>query len=369
MEMKNQLFKEFKINNLVIKKPIVQGGMGIGISLSKLAVAVAREGGIGVISAIGAGLLSSGFQNYSQVANATALTSEITKAKKEANGGIIGVNIMYALSDFANLVRAALDARADIIFVGAGLLLAKPETISVSEFKKSNFIPIVSSARAVKVIFKSWIRRYNHVPNAVVVEGPEAGGHLGFKVEQLNDPDFSLDKISKEVLEVVKEYETLFQKKIPVIAGGGVYSGEDIGKLLDAGVSAVQMGSRFVATDECDAPDEFKKSYVDCRKEDISIIKSPLGLPGRAINSKFLKDVAKGKKQPISCGWKCIKHCDYRNAPYCIGAALLNSLKGKIEQGFAFCGAKTYKIQEIISVKELFSQLEQECFSYFNKPE
>ena len=328
-----------RIGDLNVRVPIIQGGMGVGISLSGLASAVANEGGIGVIAAAGIGTIEPDFYTNFEAANRRALQKEI-KLAKEKTDGIIGVNIMMALSDWDNLVITALDAGADVVFLGAGLFLKYPRALSEDMSKKitTKIIPIVSSARAVKIIFQYWAKYHNRVPDAIVVEGPMAGGHLGFKKEQIDNPDYTLDKILLQVIKEVGPYEKRFDKKIPVIAAGGIYTGADIKKYIGLGASGVQMATRFVTTHECDAATKFKELYIQCKQDDITIIDSPVGLPGRAINNKFLDEVSKGTWKPFGCPWKCLKTCEYKEAPYCIALALTNAKKGKLNQGFAFAG-------------------------------
>jgi NAD(P)H-dependent flavin oxidoreductase YrpB (nitropropane dioxygenase family) len=338
--------------------PIIQGGMGVGISLSGLASAVANEGGIGVISTAGIGMLEPDFNRNFKEANNRALRREIRRAR-EMTAGIIGVNIMVAVSDYFELLQAASEEGADVVFLGAGLPLKVPETLLPNTTGKPavKVVPIVSSARAAKLIFQYWGRNFNHIPDAVVVEGPLAGGHLGFSREQIDDPGYALEKILPEVISVLSPYEKSFKKDVPVIAAGGVYTGADIYRHIKSGARGVQMATRFVATHECDASPAFKESYVTCNKDDLTIIDSPVGLPGRAIKNKFLEMVSKGIKKPIKCPWKCLKTCDFTQSPYCIGAALTNAKKGVFEKGFAFAGANAYRINTITSVKELVRTL------------
>lgn len=345
------------IGDMMAEMPIVQGGMGVGISLSSLASAVAEEGGIGVISVVGTGICEPDFNSSPLEANIRTLRSEIRKAK-ELTKGIIGVNIMVALSNYEDMVRVSVEEGIDIIFSGAGLPLDLPRYIS--ENNKTKIVPIVSSARAAKIIAKRWIDKYNYIPDAIVVEGPLAGGHLGFSKEQIFDPSYSLEKIVPEVIEVVKEYEVKYSKKIPVIAGGGIYDGQDIYKFISMGAAGVQMATRFVATYECDASMDFKQAYIECKEEDLVIIKSPVGLPGRAIRNKFITDVENDLKQPIKCPYKCIRTCDYQKSPYCIAIALMNAKRGNLTKGFVFAGQNAYKIQEIVSVKNLMESLNYE---------
>ena len=229
--------------------------------------------------------------------------------------------------------------------------------------KNVKFIPIVSSGRATELIFHHWSKTYHDVPDAVIVEGPLAGGHLGFRKEQIDKPSYSLENIFPDVLDVVKRHASEHGKEIPVIAAGGIYTGQDIRKIFEFGANGVQMGTRFVTTNECDASKEIKQAYLDCRKEDVIIINSPVGLPGRAIKNQFLDEVADGKRHPFSCPWKCLKSCNYTTANYCISIALIKAKKGNIDQGFAFAGANAWRSNTIISVKELFNNLSSEYMS------
>ncbi|MBQ5874395.1 MAG: nitronate monooxygenase [Alistipes sp.] len=349
--------KELKIGNLVAKVPIVQGGMGVGISLSGLASAVANAGGVGVISAAGLGLIYNDISKNFNDACIHGLKQELRKAR-EATKGIIGVNIMVALSNFADMVRTSIEEKADIIFAGAGLPLNLPSFLKPNSVTK--LVPIVSSARALKLICRRWIGEYGYTPDAVVVEGPKAGGHLGYSHEQINDENYSLENIVPEVVAAAREIGEQQGKFIPVIAGGGIYTGEDIYNITSLGADGVQMGTRFVTTDECDASDEFKQSYIDARKEDIEIIQSPVGMPGRAIHNNFLQKVKEGLKQPKACPFNCIKTCDVTNSPYCIMLALYNAYKGKMENGYAFCGSNAWRTDKIISIKELIATLKAE---------
>ncbi|MFH1883980.1 MAG: nitronate monooxygenase [Planctomycetota bacterium] len=350
-----------RIGALEVEIPIVQGGMGVGISLSNLTSAVANAGGIGVIATPGIGQFEPDWNKNPKEANKRALQNEIRKAKAKT-GGIIGVNVMVALSDFDDLVQCSVDEGVNMLFLGAGLPLGLPKTLPLDRLGElaTKFAPIVSSDRAAKLVFRAWQKRYNHVPDAVVVEGPLAGGHLGFRKDQIDNPDYALEKILPEVITVVKSYEEQFNKSIPVIAAGGIYTGADIHRFMELGAQGVQMGTRFVATYECDASMEFKEAYLNCKKEDIVIIDSPVGLPGRAIRNKFLERVSSGVKETFKCPWKCLKTCDFKNVPYCIGLALTNAKKGNLEEGFAFAGANAYRVDKIISVKELIGTLVEE---------
>jgi NAD(P)H-dependent flavin oxidoreductase YrpB (nitropropane dioxygenase family) len=252
-----------------------------------------------------------------------------------------------------------VDEGADILFLGAGLPISLPKTLPLDNLNElaTKFVPIVSSARAAEIVFKAWQKRYSHVPDAVVVEGPLAGGHLGFRKEQIDNPDYTLEKIVPEVVAVVKTYEQRFGRSIPVIAAGGIYTGADIHRFMKLGAKAVQMGTRFVATHECDASPKFKQAYIDCSKENIVIIDSPVGLPGRAIGGKFFDRLASGAKETFKCYWKCLKSCNFRNVPYCIASALTNARNGNFDKGFAFSGANAHRVKQIIGVKDLIETL------------
>lgn len=348
---------ELRIGNLVSKVPIIQGGMGVAISLSRMASAVANEGGIGVIAAAIPGVHEPDFATNTGEANIRVLRREIRKARQKTDG-ILGVNIMVALTDFAEMVRTSLQEGIDIIFSGAGLPLDLPGYRGPQSDTK--LVPIVSSARAVRIICQKWLSRYAVLPDAVVVEGPMAGGHIGFKSGQIEDPGFSLDHLVSEVIEAVQPFEEQNHTTIPVIAAGGIYSGKDIYRFLKLGAAGVQMGTRFVATYECDADDAFKQMYVDAGEEDMVIIKSPVGLPGRAIRNSFLDEVKQGKRKVFRCPFHCIKTCDAQKSPYCIAMALGNASKGKLKHGFAFAGKNAHRIKEILSVKELIDRLKTE---------
>jgi len=350
--------KELKIGDLTAKLPIIQGGMGVGISLSGLAAAVANEGGIGTIATVGMNMFEEDFSKDYLGSNIRALRKEIRKAR-ELSKGIIAVNIMVALTNYADLVTASIEEGIDIIISGAGLPLNLPAYLK-KEKKNPKLVPIVSSARAANLICKRWVEKYNYLPDAVIVEGPLAGGHLGFKIEQIDNPDYKLEKLITEVVKEVKLFEDKYKKNIPVIAAGGIYTGADIRKFLQLGAAGVQMATRFVTTYECDASEKFKQAYVDSKKEDIVIIKSPVGMPGRAIRNKFIDDVNKGAKQPFKCPFHCIITCDCKNTPYCIALALVNAQKGILDHGFVFCGENAYRTNEIISVKELAGKLKDE---------
>jgi NAD(P)H-dependent flavin oxidoreductase YrpB (nitropropane dioxygenase family) len=354
------LMETFELPQLQIGKmraslPIVQGGMGVGVSLSRLAAAVADEGGIGVIAANAIGMIEPDYFENGRAANIRALRKELGKARA-ATDGLIGVNLMVATNDFDELLSVIVEEKPDVVFLGAGLPL---KGIPVRELRAANvaIAPIVSSARATKVIFSFWEKRYQDVPDAVILEGPKAGGHLGFSEEQIGDPAHALEVLLPEVVSALKPFEARFSRSIPVVAAGGIYSGDDIYLCLCLGAKGIQMGTRFVVTHECDADLRFKEAYLRCREEDLTLIKSPVGMIGRAIKNRFLEELATHKHVKVRCPWRCLESCDAKEAGYCISVALDNARRGNLDEGYAFAGANAYRTERILSVKELVDGL------------
>lgn len=331
--------------------------MGVGISLSGLASAVAEQGGIGVISSAGLGVIYRNLSKNYREASIEGLRRELRKAR-EMTRGIIGVNVMVAMSNFADMVKTAIAEKADIIFSGAGLPLNLPSYLTKEA--KTKLAPIVSSARAAKLLCTKWLQEYKYIPDAIVVEGPKAGGHLGYRSEQIDDAAYSLESIVPQVVEEVANFSAAHDCHIPVIAGGGVYTGEDIYNILSLGAEGVQMGTRFVTTDECDASPAFKQTYIDASREDIEIIQSPVGMPGRAIHNSFLERVKASLTRPKNCPFDCIKTCDVTHSPYCIMLALYNAFRGRLQRGYAFCGSNAWRATKIVSVRELMETLKRE---------
>ena len=346
---------KLRIQDLTARLPIVQGGMGVGISLSGLASAVAESGGIGVIAANGIGLTEPDYFKDGRAANIRALRKEIRTTRSKTDG-IIGVNIMVALNDFHELLDTAIEEKVDLILIGAGLPI---KNIPVDKIRahKVKIAPIVSTERAAALIFKMWKRIYNDVPDAVVVEGPQAGGHLGVPEDEIDAPEYKIETVVPQVRAALEAFEKEFHKEIPVIAGGGIFTGDDIYKIMSLGAQAVQMGTRFVATEECDADIKFKEAYVQASESDIGIIKSPVGLPGRAIINDFLTK-ASTEKHAFKCPWQCLAGCKADDANYCISIALNNARKGRLERGFAFVGSNAHRVKEIVPVASLLAELE-----------
>ena len=347
-----------QIGDLKVRLPIIQGGMGVAISLSGLASAVANAGGVGVISAAGIGMGESDYMKNFLEANKRALRRHIQTAKSLTNG-VLGVNIMMALTDHEDLIKVALEEKIDIIIMGAGLPLKIPAMIADSGIDGSHtkLVIKVSSAKAAKLIFQYWANKYNIIPDAVVVEGPLAGGHLGFKKEELVGDMIPLETLIRETVSIIKPFEEQFLKEVPVIAAGGIYTGADIFEIMQAGAKGVKLGTRFVTTHECDASLAFKESYIACQEKDITIIDSPVGLPGRAIQNSFVEQIKLGNTKPFKCAWHCLSSCNFKEAPYCIAQALYNSSRGIMSEGFAFSGTNAYKASTIQYTSDVMNEL------------
>jgi len=361
--MGNKL-KPLIIGDLEIKIPIIQGAMGVKISTASLASAVANYGGAGTIASVGLGFGTQENETNFVKASREGLQREMRQAK-EWTQGVVGVNILVAVSNYEDLARTAVREKADFIVSGAGLPLRLPEFTEGASIK---LIPIVSSARAADIIIRSWKRRYNRLPDAIVVEGPLAGGHLGFKLEDLKlHKGNSLENLVVDVLKMVKGYERESGANIPIIAAGGIFDGKDVAKFLGLGAKGVQIATRFVATFECSVADKLKKLYLKATEEDIVIIDSPVGMPGRVLMTKFIDRVMHGERMPIKCNYKCLKTCDPETAPYCIAEALFNAVGGNLDKAVVFTGSNVSKVKKIISVKELMDDIVSEAIEGLEK--
>jgi nitronate monooxygenase len=344
---------KLEIGSVTADVPIIQGGMGVRVSLASLAAAVAEEGAVGTISSVGLGDVEASKNEYERMSR-EALAAEIRKARSMTKGHI-AVNFMGVLSNVDDLIRTAVREGTKLIVYGAGLPAKLPALV---DDPSVNLIPIVSSSRVAEFILRSWDRRYARVPEALILEGPLAGGHLGFSEEQLQHPEqYSLEILLPELLETIKPYEDRYGKKVPIITGGGIFTGEDIARMLSLGASGVQMATRFVCTEECDVSLAFKQSYLNVAEEDIVIIKSPVGMPGRAIRNTFLVDLETKGRIQIKCPYRCLTACEVESARYCIAQALLNSYAGDLDHGLIFCGLNAYRVDKIVTVKELISEL------------
>lgn len=369
--------KPLKIGNLVAKHPVIQGGMGVGVSLSSLAGAVAKAGGIGIISTAQIGFKDQDFEKNPMAANLRAIHSELKKAREKAPQGILGFNIMVATKEYASYVKEAVKAGADVIISGAGLPIDMPKFVAEAENenggsekkeRRTMIAPIVSSVKSALVICRMWDRKYHTAPDFVVVEGPCAGGHLGFSREQLTelgaDTDHvaetfdepAYDKEIRGIIETVKSFAEKYKKHIPVITAGGIFDHKDVLHQFALGAEGIQAATRFVTTEECDADIAYKEAYINAKEEDIVIVKSPVGMPGRAIKNKFLERVAQGPVKVERC-FRCLEHCNPAETPYCITKALINAAEGKIDEALLFCGSNAYRCEKIETVPEVMAAL------------
>lgn len=356
--------KPIKIGKYEIKYPILQGGMGLGISWDKLAGNVSLNGGLGIISSVGTGYYENrayidkelnskpfGSENFYST---KGLRAVIENARKICGDLPLGANIMYAANDYARVVKDACEAGINIIVSGAGLPTNLPEF--TQNFKEVALVPIVSSAKALKIICKRWTQRYNKIPDAVVLEGPLSGGHQGFTYEQCLSPEYQLENLIKPVKDEIKQWGNF-----PLFVAGGVWDKNDIDKMIALGADGVQMGTRFIGTHECDASMGFKEVILNSKKEDIELIKSPVGYPARGIRTNLLNLVDKKLGPKIQCISNCVSPCgrgkEAKMVGYCIADRLFDAFSGKKETGLFFTGANGYKLKEIISVKELFKRL------------
>ncbi len=343
-----------KIKNIEAKLPVIQGGMGVGISLGGLAGAVAKEGGIGVISAAQIGFREPDFDQDTKGANLRAIRKEYEKARTIAPEGIIGFNLMVAMRHYEEYVREVIDAGADMIISGAGLPMELPRLAEGSDVKLA---PIVSTEKSAKVILRYWDKKYKRMPDLLVIEGPEAGGHLGFTEEQLKEYNGNYDQEVIRILNLVRQYEEEFGCRIPTALGGGIENLRQAAHAFSLGVDAIQVATRFVTTEECDADIRYKEAYIQADREDITIVKSPVGMPGRAIMNPFMRRVMAGEQIPHSPCHGCLHKCDPTKIPYCITDALIHAAKGEVDDALLFCGAYAYKAKRLETVKEVIDSL------------
>ena len=347
--------RPLKMGNIDAKVPLIQGGMGVGISLGRLAGAVAKEGGIGSISAAQIGFKEPDFDTNTKEANLRAIQKEYDKARAIAPDGIIGFNIMVAMRHYEEYVRAAIDAGADLILSGAGLPTDLPRIAGDSRAKLA---PIVSTDKSAKVILKYWGRKYKRMPDLLVIEGPKAGGHLGFTKEQLKAYDqAAYDAEVSDILDTVRSYEEEFQCRIPVALAGGIENKAQAEHAFSLGVDAIQAATRFVTTEECDAHIKYKEAYLNAKETDIVIVKSPVGMPGRAILNPFMEKVMAGERIPHSSCHGCLQKCNPSEIPYCITDALVHAARGEVDDALLFCGAYAYKADHLETVKEVIDSL------------
>ena len=347
--------KQLKIGDLTAKLPIIQGGMGVGVSRSSLAGAVAKEGGVGIISTAQIGYDEEGFEKDQAACNNRAIHKHIKRAKELAQGnGLVGVNIMVALKHYAEHVKEAVAAGADVIISGAGLPMNLPEL--VSETCRTKIAPIVSSKRAAQLILKMWAHKYDRTADFLVVEGPKAGGHLGFSRKQLEEfTPVTYDQEIRGILAEVKKYADKYGKEIPVVVAGGIFTREDMLHAMELGADGVQMGTRFVTTWECDASEAYKQTYLHAKKEDIVIVDSPVGMPGRAIRNRFLEE-KESRRESIKKCYQCIATCNPANTPYCITRALVHAAKGETDDALLFCGENAWRCEKMEHVADIMAE-------------
>jgi len=345
-----------KLGRYSLRVPLIQGGMGVRISASGLAGAVAAAGGVGTIATVGLGQASSYYDGTNLFdANVKALADELREARKIAPDGVISANCMVALTDYDTLVRAAVENGVDIVTSGAGLPLALPEL--TRDRPEVALVPIVSSLKAARVVVRNWGRKHKRLPDAFIVEEPaSAGGHLGAKLEDVDKPEFKLEKVVPEVVEYLRED---VKADVPVFAAGGIWDKEDVARAFSLGARGVQMATRFVCTHECDAPAAFKEAYLKAREEDVVVFMSPAGLPGRAVRNAFMRAVEDGTRPPDRCFANCLAYCSYQteHQPFCIATALVNAQRGEVDNGLIFCGAKVHRSSEIVHVRDIIDEL------------
>ena len=354
------MVKSVKIKDKMLEIPIIQGGMGVGVSLANLAGNVMKNGGMGVLSMAHPGYREPDFLADNLAANIRGFVGEVKKARETAGGrGLLGVNIMAALKNFEAYVRAAADAAVDAIIVGAGLPLELPKYV---EGDRIAIAPIVSSGRAAKLILRAWDKHYGRTADFIVIEGPLAGGHLGFKEADLLEGKCpSLEEILADVKKETAGFEEKFGRKIPVFAAGGVYDGADIARFLKLGADGVQMATRFIGTYECDGAEAYKAVLLNAEEEDIEIVKSPVGFPGRAVKTDLIERLSREGRIPQDKCVDCLKPCDPAKAPYCIQSALIAAVEGNADKGLFFCGTNAYRMKALTSVREIMESCVDEA--------
>jgi nitronate monooxygenase len=346
----------FRIGKYSVRYPLIQGGMGVRISAGRLAGHVAKCGGVGIVAAAGIGANSTFYngKNYFY-ADSEAFKEEIRKAYEIAPNGVVGVNVMVALSDYEELVKAAVAGGAKVVICGAGLPMSLPEL--TADHPDVALVPIVSSLRAAQLIAKKWFKSFNRLPDAVVVENPDtAGGHLGEKMENIGTGEYDQYETVRQVKEL---FRSEYGADVPIIAAGGIWDRADLEHALAEGADGVQMASRFVCTEECDADDAFKQQYLECSQEDIGLIMSPAGLPGRVITKNVNNIRAFDLDQGTVCRMACLKKCTYKESGerFCIVGALDRAQRGDVETGLLFCGTNAWKADKITTVQAIFDEL------------
>jgi len=358
-------FKPFNIGKYTIQKPIIQGGMGVGISWDRLAGSVSKEGGLGVISSVGTGVYENRAYADKLMADGRPYEAEnfysrkalfkiFENARKICGDAPLAANVLYAINEYDRVVRDSCEAGANIIITGAGLPLTMPD--AAKDFPDVALVPIVSTAKALRIICRRWEKTHGRLPDAVIVEGPLSGGHQGFKYDECFAPENQLEEILPPVVEEAKKWGD-----IPVIAAGGIWDHDDIVRMMELGAAGVQMGTRFIGTHECDASDTFKQVIIDAKEEDIKLFKSPVGYPARGVKTELHRRIEEGTAPKIACISNCVAPChrgeEAKMVGYCIADRLSDAYDGIAETGLFFTGSNGYRLDEIISVKELMDKL------------
>jgi len=364
--------RALKIGDIEIPVPIVQGALGAGISTAPLVSRVSDEGGLGVIASVGLGVvygidngvsLKEIYKNFAK-RNSDALREEILRIR-EITDAPFAVNIMSVLTDYDTLAKVCDEEKVDVIISGAGLPIKLPQYITNDHTK---LVPLVSSGRVANLILKRWDKRFGRTADAVIIESPFSGGHQGFSFEEIQSANSNiLENLISDTKESVKIYEDKYDHEIPVIATGGIYSGMDVGRHLDYGASGVQIGSRFILTEECDVSPNYKAAHMSARERDIDLILSPLGLPVRVVKNEFYWKLQRGEVMDFNCGYHCLSACKANKANFCIAEALISARKGDMENGLVLCSTITPRSNRIYSVKELMTELVDEASRYFEE--
>lgn len=353
-----------RIGQHIARYPIVQGGMGVRISGANLAAAVANAGGIGIISTAGLGLNSPYFdpqqpgpQRQAQFfeANRLALIDELRLARTLSPTGVIGINSMVATRDHETMVRTAAAAGVNLVIAGAGLPLRLPEY--TASYPEVALVPIVSTVRAAQLICRKWERQYQRLPDAIVVESPRyAGGHLGAKASELQDPALSAEQVIPALVRYLRDE---VGADIPVIAAGGVWDRADLDAMVALGARGVQLGTRFITTHECDADLAYKEFHRQATPDEVVLVPSPVGLPGRALRNPFAEQAIAGIRRPQGGCLNCLHSCKWRDAQetYCILQALDRASRGDVINGLIFAGVNAGRAKEIQSVAAVMAEL------------
>ncbi len=345
-----------KIGDLEVPIPVIQAGMGVQVAKADLAGAVARAGGIGCISSVGLGSIEASQNDYISDSNNNLIT-QIRKARLLAPNGILSVNVMVALSNYDNVVQTCIDENVDIIISGAGLPIPLPGLTKGSNIK---LIPVISSGRAMKVVLKSWHRRYQVIPDAIIIEGPLCGGHMGFTTEQVLHPELvPIQGILRDVKNELAPFEAEYGRKIPILGAENIADANDVIEKLNMGFDGVHVGTRFICTEEAGIDIKSKEVYVKAKAEDVVVLRSPLGLPVKVLKTTLVEKLFNGEKIPFGCPFQCLRACEASKAKFCIADALLKTLFGEVDEGLFMVGSGVGRVNDIIPAEEFFEPLKK----------